>query len=168
MASVKSSFDISKMEMNRDNTICDGRQCDIDRDNSIRHAKQFDMEKQLNLLQANMGSNASLTSEVSSLKREFKRLDHELLLQKQDVSTLKLAASLSMPPSFLDDWQLVFDFLMRNTTPSAPPLVGNVLENSVPENAYEVRKLAVSLSKASLSFVPAPSLTSSFTSGGPN
>ena len=68
MASVKSSFDSSKVEMNRDNTIRDGKQRNTDRDNSIRDAKQLDMEKQLKLLQANVGSNASLSSEVFSLK----------------------------------------------------------------------------------------------------
>ena len=68
MASVKSSFDSSKMEMIRDNTIRDGRQRDTDRNNFIRDAKQLDMEKQLKLLQANMGSNASLSFEVFSLK----------------------------------------------------------------------------------------------------
>ena len=169
MANVKSRFDLSKIEINRDNSIRDGKQRDTDRDNSIRDAKQLEMEKQLQILQASIGSNSSLISEVASLKREVKRLEHASVLQAQDLSSLKLTGSSpSMPPRFLDDWQLVFDFFMRNTTPSAPPLVGNVLEKSVRENSSEVRKLALSLANASLSSGPAPSLTSSFTSGGPN
>ena len=124
------------------------------------------MDQQIKALQAQSAANASLRSDVLTHKQEVKHLDHDIHI-KHDMFTLKLAVAPPMPPSFHADWQLVFDFFMRNTTPLAPPLVDNTLKQSVPENSSEVKKLAVGLSNVLIS--SSPLLTSSlFTSGGPN
>jgi hypothetical protein len=137
----------------------------MDRDNLLRDQNQLRMEQQIKALQVQAQAPSALHATVSALQQEVRLLRQDLLIQKQDM--IQLSSQNSMPTDFGSDWKLVFDFFVRNTTPSSPPIVGGLLEESVRVNSSDIKRLTADLSKASTpGRGTAASLTSSLSGAG--
>jgi hypothetical protein len=160
------------------NQVLSNTKLNTDRENQIRDDKQLRLEQQLKDLLAHSQSVASahtsLASTVGDLKIDIKHLNqeiskqkNELSVQKQEISTLKLGSATSMPHNFNADWTLVFDFFMRNTVPSVPPIVGGSLEDTVRDNSSVIKKLVVDIGTVSSTSGSGPSLTNSLSGGRP-
>jgi hypothetical protein len=145
---------------------------EVAREMQIRDANQLRLEKQIKDLKAqalaDATASASLSSMVGDLKQDVRHLRQDVSLHKKDIAALKLGSQGSLPTSFDADWKLVFDFFIRNTKPSSPPIVGGILEDSVRGHSSDIKQLSDDLRKLSTSSGTStgPSFTNSLSGGG--
>ena len=131
-----------------------------------REANDRLIARQIKLLQDKdahrEADNDRIWADIQDLKTDVKNLQDQIK---------------SLPAGFSADWKLVFEFFIRNTKVSNPPVVGGALEDTVDKNSKDISKLiadvgsganvSASSSAPSLSSMFTPNATGTMSSNGP-
>jgi hypothetical protein len=108
-------------------------------------------------------SDRLIDQQIQQLQVKNAKVEAENVRLRTEVNNVKTQMK-ALPAKFGDDWKLVFEFFIRNTKVSSPPVVGGALEENVANNSSAIAKLNLDIGQLSVGGAAGsgPSLTTMF------